>query len=122
MESILIQTISVIIMALVSYGVSLLKRRTDSELGRQALDSIDQIITAVVGSIAQTTAKKMRKDSKDGKLTKNQKAELRMTAFRQTKDLIRGEVSKAAETRVGNLSRYMQDKIEERVGAGKKGK
>ncbi len=38
MESILIQAASVIIMALVGYGVALLKKRTNSELAKQALD------------------------------------------------------------------------------------
>jgi len=120
MESILIQAASVIIMALVGCSLALLKKRTNSEVAKQALDSVDQIVTTVVGSVAQTVAKEMRKDSANGKLTKNQQAELRMAALSQAKGLLRKEVSKAAETQVGNLSRYMQNKIEERVGESKR--
>lgn len=116
MEPILIQAVGVIIMALVGYGVSLLKKRTDSELGKQALDQVDQIVATVVGCLAQTTAKKMRGEG-NGKLTGGQKAELRMTALRTAKKHITSDLFFAAETQVQNLNRYMQDKIEERVGA-----
>jgi hypothetical protein len=122
MESILIQAVSVIIMALVGYGVSILKKRTDSEVGKQALDSIDQVIGTVVGAVSQTMAKKMRKESGTGKLTDNQKAELRMTALRSAQNILAPGIMRAAEiTTTTNILRYMGDKIEERVGAGKKG-
>lgn len=118
----LIPLLGVAITALAGYGISLLKKKTDSDIGKNALDQIGQIIDTVVGDLAQTTVKHMIKMSKDGRLGDGQKVDLRLGAFTQTKSLISKQLEQAAERSVSNLPRYIRSKIEERVGAGKRQK
>ena len=115
----LIPALGVIITGLVGWGVRTLQKKTDSDLAKNALDEVDRIVGTVVGNIAQTSAKQMKAASKDGHLSDAEKTTLRGLAVRQAKYLISQEVIKAAQKSTPNIHKYIQDKIEERVGAGK---
>ena len=115
----LIPALGVIITGLVGWGVRTLQKKTDSDLAKNALDEVDRIVGTVVGNIAQTSAKQMKAASKDGHLLDAEKDSLKRGALQQAKILLSGEVIKAAQRSVPHIHKYIQDKIEERVGAGK---
>lgn len=116
----LIPALGVIITGLVGWGVRALQQKTNSDLAKNALDEVDRIVGTVVGNLAQTSAKRLRALAKDGHLSDSEKNTLKMGAFQQAKYLISQEVIKAAQKSTPNIHKYIQDKIEERVGAGKR--
>lgn len=111
----LIPALGVIITGLVGWGVRTLQKKTNSDLAKNALDEVDRIIGTVVGSIAQTTAKKLRTLTKDGHLSDREKAGLKRQAYTLTKALMSDELSKMAGQAVESLAVYIDNKIEERV-------
>jgi len=115
----LIPLLGTVITGLVGWGVVVLKKKTDLDVAKTALDQVDQIVGTVVGNLSQTTAKDLKKLSQDGHLSKADRLNLRSTAFSQAKQLVSTQVSRAAEKSVDNLGQYIRDKIEERVLAGK---
>ena len=128
MEAILISTLAqylipalgVIITGLVGYGISMLKKKTNSDIAKNALDEVDRIVGAVVGSVAQVSAKRIKAAAKDGHLSQEERDSLKTGTIRQVEFLISEQVAQAAEQSVPNLNRYIQNKIEERVLAQKK--
>ena len=115
----LIPLLGTLITGLVGWGVVVLKKKTDLDVAKTALDQVDQIVGTVVGYLSQTTAKDLKKLSQDGHLSKEDRLNLRSTAFTQAKHLVSIQVSRAAEKSVDNLGEYIREKIEERVLAGK---
>jgi len=91
------------------------------EAGKVALDQVDQIVGTVVGNLTQTTVKTLKAATKNGRLTKEKKHELKDFAVNQAKELISTEVSKAASGAVDSLTNYINQKVEEKVLAAKKG-
>lgn len=110
-----IPLVGVVITGLVGYGVSLLKRKINSDMAKTALDQIDQIVGTVVGQFAQTGAKALKLASADGHLSQVDKDKLKTAALQEAKYLISTELAKAAETSVEHLDSYMFNKIEDWV-------
>jgi len=124
MEAILIRlTPELIILAglililLAGWAIALLKRKVRLEAGLTALDTIDSIISAVVGNLTQTVAEGMK--AKDGHLLKADKAKLKRKAIEEVTILISLEMTKAAQKAVNSIDSYISKRIEERVLAGK---
>ena len=115
----LIPALGVIITGLVGWGVKTLQKKTNSDLAKNALDQVDQIVGTVVGSIAQTTAKTMKAATKDGHFSDLEKKQLRAGAQAQIMTLLPRELIKAVEKSINNPGSYVKNKIEERVLAGK---
>ena len=115
----LISLLGVAVVSLAGWGIALLRQKVKIEAGKKALDIIDSIISAVVGNISQTSARAFKAASKDGHLSKTEKAQLKIKAFNNAKILISKEVEKAVVRGVANLDVYIGKKIEERVLAGK---
>lgn len=105
---------------LVGWGISLLKQRTQSDLARNALDQVDQVVGTVVGGLAQTTAKELRAAAADGHLSAEDRLKLKQFALVQSQALLTVEVVAAAGRSVTNLEDYVARKIEEQVAAGKR--
>lgn len=116
----LITLLGVVISGLATWGIMLLKRKVKIEAGISALDTVDTVIDAVVGNLAQTVAKKVRKDAKDGHLPKAKRVELKLKAMTEAKALISAEIRKAAQKSVSNLNEYISKQIEDSVLASKK--
>ena len=115
----LIALLGVVISGLATWGIMLLKHKVRIEAGINALDTVDVIIDAVVGNLAQTVAKKVREATKDGHLPKAKRAELKVKAMTEAKALLSAEVRKAAQKAVSNLNEYVSKKIEDSVRASK---
>lgn len=111
----LITLAGTILIALAGWGIALLRTKVKTEAGKKALDIIDSIIRAVVGNLAQTSAKDMRVASKDGHLSKVEKQRLKIQAFHNAKLLISNKVEKAARNAITNLDVYVNKKIEDQV-------
>ena len=116
----LLPVIGALLVGLATWGISILKKKTDSEIAKNALGSVDQIVGAVVGRISQTTADVLKASAADGKLTEAQKAELKKIALTQINGLLTTEVSAAAAKSVTDLDAYIRQKIEQQVLAQKK--
>ena len=113
--------VGALLVGLATWGIAILKKKVNLEAGKVALDQVDQIVGTVVGNLTQTTVKKLRAATKNGRLTKEKQYELRNFAISQAKELISTEVSKAASGAVDNLTNYINQKVEEKVLAAKKG-
>ncbi len=116
----LLPAVGIILVALATWGVAILKKKTNSEIAKNALGSVDQIIAAVVGRISQTTADVLKVSAANGKLTDAQKMELKKIAVTQINGLLTTEVAAAAAKTVTDLQAYISQKIEEQVLAQKK--
>lgn len=117
----IIPVVGALIIGLATWGIAILKKKVKMEAGKVALDQVDQIVGTVVGNLAQTTVKTLKAATKNGRLTADKKRELKDFAVNQAKYLISTTVSKAASGAVDNLTNYINQKIEEKVLAGKKG-
>ncbi len=115
----LITLLGVILTGLATWGIALLKQRVKAEVALTALETVDSIISAIVGNLSQTSAKQMRAASEDGHLSKDEKIKLKRFARDEANWLISAEVAKAASSAVKSLDAYISKKIEERVGASK---
>ncbi len=115
----LITLLGVILTGLATWGIALLKQRVKAEVALTALDTVDSIISAIVGNLSQTSAKQMKAASEDGHLSKEEKTKLKRFARDEANRLISAEVVKAASSAVKSLDAYISKKIEERVGASK---
>lgn len=113
----LITLLGVVISGLATWGIMLLRRKVKIEAGISALDTVDTVIDAVVGNLAQTVAKKVREATKDGHLPKDKRAELKLKAMIEAKALISAAVKKAAKKSVRNLNEYISKQIEDSVRA-----
>lgn len=115
----LISLAGTVLIALVGWGIALLRQKVKIEAGKSALDQIDQIVGTVVGNLAQTSAKALKAASKDGHLSKVEKSRLKIQAYNNAKFLISKEIGTAALKSTTELDDYVSKKIEERVLAGK---
>ena len=111
----LISLAGVVLLALASWGIALLRQKVKIEAGKKALDIIDSIISAVVGNLSQTVAKDIKANSKDGHLPKAKRAELKLRAMQEVKILISKEVAKAASKAVDSINEYVAKRIEDQV-------
>lgn len=111
----LIPLLGVAITALVGYGISMLKKKTDSDIAKNALDQVDQIVGTVVGNLSQMVGKQMKAGAKDGHLSQVDKQRLKNQAHTEVTYLISDQLAKAAEVSVADLHNYIADKIEDWV-------
>ncbi|MCK5601649.1 hypothetical protein KAR91_07270 [Candidatus Pacearchaeota archaeon] len=118
----LITLAGTILVALAGWGIALLRQKVKIEAGKKALDTIDSIISAVVGNLSQTVAKGIKAKSKDGHLPKSERATLKLKAMNEARILISKEIAKAASKAVSNVNEYVAKKIEDQVLASKIGK
>lgn len=109
-----------VLVALAAWGVAILKKKTDSDLARNALEQVDQVVGTVVGKISQTVVQDLKAAAKDGKLTDREKSEMKRRAILGTNDLLTEAVTTAAGRAVSDLQGYIGQKIEEQVLAQKK--
>lgn len=116
-----VPVVGALIIGLATWGIAILKKKVKLEAGKVALDQVDQIVGTVVGSLAQTTVKNLKAATKKGELTKDKRREMKDFAVSQAKYLISTEVSKAAAGAVDDLTNYINQKVEEKVLAAKKG-
>lgn len=117
----LIPVFGALLIGLVSWGIAILKKKVKIEAGKSALDQVDQIVGTVVGNLAQTTVRTLKAATKNGHLTADKKREMKDFAVSQARYLISTAVSKAASGAVDNLTNYINQKVEEKVLAAKKG-
>jgi hypothetical protein len=112
--------LGVILIGLATWGISLLKKKTGSEIANNALDQLNQIIASVVGALTQTIVDQMKASAPDGKLTDTQKANIKKMATQEINGLVTAGVATGASQIVGDLQAYISKKIEEQVLAQKK--
>lgn len=115
----LIPVFALVITGLATWGIAILKSKVDSEAGKQALDEIDQIVGTVVGKLAQTTARDLKKASKDGHLSKDEMVALKAEAVNKVRSLMSKQITKSSKKAINDLHLYIHDKIEEKVLAVK---
>ena len=116
----LMPVIGVALTGLVGWGIALLKKKTEADVAKNALDQVDQVVKTVVGGLAQTVANDLKAASENGKLSATDKAALKTNAINQTKLLLSDAVVTAARRTVDDLSGYISQKIETQVLALKK--
>jgi len=111
----LIPAIGIILVGLATWAVAVLKQKTKSDMAKNALTQVDQIVGAVVGQLSKTVAEGLKKTAADGKLTNEQKASLKNQALDQINGLISQGINKMAGWSVTDLQEYINHKIEEQV-------
>jgi len=111
----LIPAIGIILVGLATWAIAVLKQKTKSDMAKNALTQVDQIVGAVVGQLSKTVAEGLKKTAADGKLTNEQKASLKNQALDQINGLISQGVNKMAARSVTDLQEYINHKIEEQV-------
>lgn len=123
MESLLIQMIgvlfpvvSVLILVLIIYGVSFLKKRIKNEEIKKGLDLISEISEKVVGSLNQTTVISLKEVAEDGKLTEQEKAQLKEQAISEIKGIIGKEIPKFLVREGTNIDKLIIHSIESVIG------
>ena len=116
----MLPAVGVLLMGLATWGISLIKKKTDSEVAKNALNQVDRVIGAVVGQLSQTVADDLKANSRDGRLTDEQKMDLKNKAILQVNSLLTENVVIAAARTVSDLQAYINQKIEQEVLAQKK--
>lgn len=87
----------------------------DNELAKDALRTIDMIVSNVVEELDDTMKKEILKATEDGKLTDEEKTNLKNTAMELIKSEISDPVKQAASSLIGDLNNYISTLIENRV-------
>lgn len=87
----------------------------DNELAKDALRTIDMIVSNVVSELDDTMKKEILKATEDGKLTDEEKTNLKNTAMELIKSEISEPVKEAASSLIGDLNNYISTLIENRV-------
>jgi hypothetical protein len=87
----------------------------DSEIAKDALKTIEMIVSNVVNELDDTVKKEILKTTEDGKLTEEEKTDLKNTAMELIKSEISDPVKQAASSIIGDLNNYISTLIENRV-------
>jgi hypothetical protein len=87
----------------------------DNELAKDALRTIDMIVSNVVSELDDTIKKEILKATEDGKLTDSEKEMLKTKAMDLIKSEISEPVKEAASSIIGDLNNYISTLIENRV-------
>lgn len=87
----------------------------NNELAREALRIIESIVSNVVEELDDTVKKEILKATEDGKLTDEEKTNLKNTAMDLIKSEISDPVKEAASSIIGDLNNYISTLIENRV-------
>lgn len=114
------ELIGVALAGLVTWGITVLKKKTTADAGIKALDQVDRVTATVVDGLTQTVAADLKKAAADGKLSGDDISNLKNSAINQVKALLSESVMSAAVTGVANLDNYIETKIEAQVLAQKK--
>lgn len=91
----------------------------DNELAKDALRTIDMIVSNVVNELDDTIKKEILKATEDGKLTDSEKEMLKTKAMDLIKSEISEPVKQAASSLIGNLDNYISTLVENRVTENK---
>lgn len=116
----LIELIGIALAGLATWGIALLKKKTNADVAQTALDHVDRVTSTVVDGLTQTVAQSMKEAAADGKLSAEEISGLKDNAIQQTKALLSNSVMTTAAAVVGDLNAYIAAKIEARVLAQKK--
>ena len=106
--------------ALCSWGISILKAKTNVTAAQSALDQVNQVVQTVVGGLTQTVVAELKKATTGGQLTNEDAKALKQKAIDQTKALLSDSVIAAAGKTITDLESYVAQKIEEQVLLQKK--
>jgi hypothetical protein len=87
----------------------------DNEIAKDALKTIEMIVSNVVNELDDTVKKEILKTTEDGKLTEEEKTDLKNTAMELIKSEISDPVKQAASSIIGDLNNYISTLIENRV-------
>ena len=92
------------------------KTKTDNILVENALTRISNTTETVVASLGQTVAQSLKEAAADGKLTKDEAAELRDKAYTSVMALLPEVLKQQATLGVADLNQLIFAKIEQAVG------
>lgn len=92
------------------------KTKTDNILVENALTRISNTTETVVASLGQTVAQSLKEAAVDGKLTKDEAAELRDKAYASVMALLPDVLKQQATLGVADLNQLIFAKIEQAVG------
>ena len=92
------------------------KAKTDNILVENALTRISNTTKTVVDSLSQTVAQSLKEAAADGKLTKDEAAELRDKAYASVMTLLPDMIKQQAALGVADLNQLIFAKIEQAVG------
>ena len=92
------------------------KTKTDNILVENALTRISNTTETVVASLGQTVAQSLKEAAVDGKLTKDEAAELRDKAYASVMTLLPEVLKQQATLGVADLNQLIFAKIEQAVG------
>ena len=92
------------------------KTKTDNILVENALTRISNTTETVVASLGQTVAQSLKEAAVDGKLTKDEAAELRDKAYASVMALLPEVLKQQATLGVADLNQLIFAKIEQAVG------
>lgn len=107
------------VIALIGYGISLIKQKTDAiqaedlrqEIG-ESLDFLHSTIATTVDAISQETVDDLKALREDGKLTEEEKAQFKRQAVERVMASMSQTTKDILEYVVGNLTEYVQSVIE----------
>jgi hypothetical protein len=87
----------------------------DNDMAKEAVELIDQIIYNVVCQLDDTLKKELLNDTKDGKLTEEEKVRLKNMAMDLVTDQIAEPLKEKASSIIGSLPEYVSTVIENHV-------
>lgn len=128
-ETVLSEALISLLSLLAAYGIYYLRKATmgvmaqtaqlKAEQLRSHLDNalldLDNLLTATVGAIEQTTAKTLREAVKEGKADREQLEFLAGRAFKQIKDRLAPEAQRVISDNLGSFDDYLTKMIEVKV-------
>lgn len=115
-----IPILGTVLAGLASWGLSILKSKTEIIAAKSALDQVNQVVQTVVGGLTQTVAGELKKSAADGNLSDADKQSLKQAAIDQTKALLSTAIVAAAGKTIVDLEGYVSQRIEAQVLSLKK--
>lgn len=119
MNSILISTLSTLATGLISWGLSIVRRKVNNDEIKNAIQEIDNIIQIIVKDLNQNMVKDLKIKNNSG-LSKAQKDNIKTIALQNVKKIASESLKKTASRAISNLDMYIDKKIEEVVYSEKK--
>ena len=108
--------VSILVSLVLVWVKNYVKAKTNSSLVENALTRISNTTETVVASLGQTVAQSLKEAAADGKLTKDEAAELRDKAYASVMTLLPEALKQQATLGVADLNQLIFAKIEQAVG------
>lgn len=115
----IVPAIAVVLATLASTGMVYVIKWLKLKTGSEAIAAAGEIVAATVNDLAATTVKSLKEKARDGKLTMQEGAEIKIQALNRIRNQMPPTVAKAACLAIGELDPFLRGKIEQEVEKNK---